>query len=113
MNTLKEPIRTSVPLTAEKGERCEPVLKLTRILVPMDFSKTCEKALDYAVPLAREFGATITVLHAIEPPRWTLSSYLPGEPTSTNSLVYANKVHHDLSTQCALRFAGRVRAPQK
>lgn len=78
MNTLKEPIRTSVPLTAEKGERCEPVLKLTRILVPMDFSKTCEKALDYAVPLAREFGATITVLHAIEPPPYSMDlTYLP------------------------------------
>ena len=76
MNTLKEPIRTGVP--GEKAERSEPVLKLTRILVPMDFSKTSERALDYAVPLAREFGATITVLHAIEPPPYSMDlTYLP------------------------------------
>lgn len=42
------------------------VLKLTNILVPIDFSMTSQKALMYAVPFAREFDARITLVHAIE-----------------------------------------------
>jgi len=42
-------------------------LKLTKILVPIDFSPTSQKALQYAVPFARQFGAKITLLYAIEP----------------------------------------------
>ena len=43
------------------------ILKLKSILVPIDFSKISQKALEYAVPLAKQFGAKITLLHAIEP----------------------------------------------
>jgi universal stress protein A len=39
------------------------VLKLKSILVPLDFSAASEKALTYAVPLAKQFGAKITLLH--------------------------------------------------
>jgi universal stress protein A len=39
------------------------VLALKTILVPIDFSEGSEKALDYAVPFAMQFGARITVLH--------------------------------------------------
>ena len=35
--------------------------------MPIDFSKISQKALDYAVPLAKQFHAKITLLHAIEP----------------------------------------------
>jgi universal stress protein A len=56
----------------------EPILKLKSILVPIDFSRTSQKALDYALPLAKQFGATITLLHAIEPPPYSLDlAYLP------------------------------------
>ena len=40
---------------------------ISSILVPVDFSKESEKALAYAIPLARQFGARLTLLHAIEP----------------------------------------------
>ena len=43
------------------------MLKFKSILVPIDFSRISRKALDYAVPLAKHFGAKITLLHAIEP----------------------------------------------
>ncbi|MBI3848851.1 MAG: universal stress protein [Verrucomicrobia bacterium] len=41
-------------------------LKLKRILVPIDFSKASVRALQYAVPLAEQFGATICLVHVVE-----------------------------------------------
>jgi nucleotide-binding universal stress UspA family protein len=35
--------------------------------VPIDFSESSGKALDYAVPFARQFGAKLTLLHVVEP----------------------------------------------
>jgi universal stress protein A len=61
------------------------ILKFKSILVPIDFSKISWKALDYAVPLAKHFGAKITLLHAIEPPPYSADlTYVPmgeGFPT--------------------------------
>ena len=42
-------------------------LNVSRILVPVDFSDTSNKALPYAVALAEDMGAKITLLHVIEP----------------------------------------------
>ncbi|MEO8429280.1 MAG: universal stress protein, partial [Verrucomicrobiota bacterium] len=42
-----------------------PVFKLKKILVPVDFSQCSEKALQYAIPFARQFGATITLLNVV------------------------------------------------
>jgi len=38
------------------------------ILVPVDFSDTSERALDYAVDLAKQLGAKVVVMHAYELP---------------------------------------------
>jgi len=38
-----------------------------RILVPLDFSLTSLRALDVAVPLAREAGARLCLLHVVDP----------------------------------------------
>jgi hypothetical protein len=38
-------------------------LNLKEILVPIDFSECSKKALRYAVPLAEQFGAALTVLY--------------------------------------------------
>ncbi len=43
------------------------LLNIQSILVPIDFSPASEKALAYAVPLARQFGAKLTLLHVVEP----------------------------------------------
>ena len=40
---------------------------ITRILVPTDFSEPAEAALSYARAVARGLGATLHVLHVIEP----------------------------------------------
>lgn len=45
-----------------------PIFRLKEILVPVDFTECTEKALFYALPFARQFGATVTLLHVIEQP---------------------------------------------
>lgn len=40
--------------------------RLKQILVPVDFSECSRKALLYALPFARQFGAGITLLHVVE-----------------------------------------------
>lgn len=42
------------------------VFKLSKILVPVDFSECSKKAIQYAIPFARQFGASITLLHVVQ-----------------------------------------------
>ena len=44
-----------------------PVFKLRRILVPVDFSRCSKKALQYAIPFARQFEAGLVLLHVVQP----------------------------------------------
>ena len=41
---------------------------ITRILVPTDFSRPSERALDYARNLAQQFGASLHLLHVMNRP---------------------------------------------
>ena len=41
---------------------------ITRILVPTDFSRPSERALDYARDLAEQFGASLHLLHVVNRP---------------------------------------------
>ena len=41
--------------------------RIKKILVPVDFSECARKALQYAVPLAREHKATLTLLYVVPP----------------------------------------------
>jgi universal stress protein A len=79
MNTLKQRSQPGgVSATRVRVELAPSTIKLTSILVPIDFSKISQKALDYAVPFAKQFGAKITLLHAIEPPPYRRDlTYLP------------------------------------
>ena len=42
--------------------------RITRILVPTDFSATADAALEYAYVLAEQFGASIELLHVLDDP---------------------------------------------
>jgi universal stress protein A len=85
MNMLKELPREDFTSSTATVEFAQPSLRLKSILVPIDFSRCSRKALDCALPLARQFGAEITLLHAIEPPPYSMDlSYIPrseGFPT--------------------------------
>lgn len=66
-------------VTLELNRRDEPLmaaatraavtspLKLQRILVPIDFSNCSKKALQYALPMAREHQAELTLLYVVPP----------------------------------------------
>lgn len=61
------PEESQVPSARGTTTPVIPVFKLEQILVPVDFTDCTEKALAYAVPFARQFNATLTLLHVIEP----------------------------------------------
>lgn len=56
------------------GAAVKPLFKIKKILVPVDFSDCSQKALAYAVPFARQFSATLDVLHIV-PPYYALDPY--------------------------------------
>jgi nucleotide-binding universal stress UspA family protein len=65
MNT-PSPIPDPAPATPTAAAG-EPALVLGRILVPLDFSEHAAKALRFAAALARQFNATLVLVHIIEP----------------------------------------------
>ena len=83
-------MNTSTAVLGRGGQREEietipPKLKLRTIVVPIDFSEASEKALDYAIPFARQFGAKITLLF-VSPAQCQANefAYLPIEETAVN-----------------------------
>jgi nucleotide-binding universal stress UspA family protein len=53
---------------ARSATTAAPLLIRTKsILVPLDFSEPSQKALSYAVALARQFKAKLTLIHVVEP----------------------------------------------
>jgi nucleotide-binding universal stress UspA family protein len=49
------------------GVSFAPLFHLKKILVPVDFSDCSDKALEYAIPLAKQFDAELTLLHVLQP----------------------------------------------
>jgi len=81
MNTLTE----NPKQPAKEIATMPPELRLRNILVPIDFSAASEKALSYAVPLARQFHAKITLLYVSQEQLCgTEFAYLPIEESAVN-----------------------------
>ena len=53
------------PLSASELAAPLPVFRLKKLLVPIDFSECSRKALQYAIPLARQFDAELHLLHVV------------------------------------------------
>ncbi len=59
--------RRDEALLAEGNQPLAPSpFRLKKILVPIDFSECSRKALQYAIPLARQFEASLTLLHVVQ-----------------------------------------------
>jgi len=67
--------RSDEGLLEAAGSAARPAaFKIRQILVPVDFSECSKKALRYAVALAREHEAAVTLMHAV-PTDYALGEY--------------------------------------
>ena len=66
--------RRDESLMAAASRAAPTPLRLKRILVPIDFSDCAKKALRYAIPLAKEHEAAITLLYVV-PPDYAVGEY--------------------------------------
>jgi nucleotide-binding universal stress UspA family protein len=55
----------------ETVQQRETALKIKTILVAVDLSSHSERTVAYAVPIARQFGASLKVIHVYVPPNGT------------------------------------------
>ncbi len=93
------------------GKRRVPLtIDLDTILVPIDFSEHSKKALEYAVPFARQFKASIDLLYVVEPTIYPadFSFGQVGFPNVEEELRVRG--HHELEQLIAKTIGGRVKA---
>jgi universal stress protein A len=62
LNRRDEPLMAAATRTAVKSP-----FRIKHLLVPIDFSECSKKALQYAIPLAKEQEAAITLLYVVTP----------------------------------------------
>ena len=105
-------------IIVELGSKDEGLLQpipfqLQRILVPVDFSKTSEKAIQYAVPLAAAFAAEVMLVYVVQP--YSLSAelgYIPPEMAISQQEIIAI-AREELDKLCAKVIGQRVRSQVK
>jgi universal stress protein A len=73
------------------------IIKLKKILVPIDFSDTSKKALSYAIAFARQFGGKITLLHVVEPYIYPIDPTFAPYPIPVNETGLEKKLELKLS----------------
>jgi nucleotide-binding universal stress UspA family protein len=56
--------RRATPARTDRAKR--ELFKIDNVLVPLDFSRPSFKALEYALPLAKHFGAKLHLVHAFD-----------------------------------------------
>lgn len=90
---------------------------LNRILVPIDFSECSRKALLYAIPLAKEHGAALTLLYVV-PTQYTTYDY--GGPNAplleSQAFVAAEKQLRELQpdpAQVSSEVLVRIGSPEQ
>lgn len=83
-------------------------MKIKKICVAIDFSKLSYEALDYAIDLARELGARLSVLYVVEPLEFAGVDVLGGTPIATQSIVdeHLKQARRELERVKSRRLAG-------
>ena len=82
------------------------MVSITRILVPTDFSAASDAALTYARSLARQFGASINLVHVFEDP-FASGAFL-GDGIVTMPLDLRESLERAAREQLATRHAEHV-----
>ena len=79
-----------------------PTLTLRQILVPLDFSGKSRQALDFAVPLAEQYGGKISLIHVVEP----VYSYPP--PGDAGVAVFPARTTTEASKETLAELARKL-----
>lgn len=76
-------------------------MQLRTIVVPIDFSPAAADAKEWAIDLARRYGASVVVAHVVEPVAWPVSP--EGLMLTPTDLVGPNRRELDaaLAAECA------------
>jgi hypothetical protein len=69
-------------------------VQVKKVLVPIDFSESSLKALKYAVAFAGQFGASICLVHVVEPASFL--NDVRNVPLAVSDGEVANMLHHKL-----------------
>lgn len=67
-NPFRLPSGSSLEKDSTESKLIPPAARIREILVPIDFSEHSTIVLRYALELAEQFGAAITLINVIEPP---------------------------------------------
>ena len=89
------PDEPAIPATREDSERTAHLFKIRRILVPIDFSSCSKKALRYAIPFAKQFGARLCLLYVGQ------GYYMVPELAPTDLMSYKLSERADIAAKLA------------
>ncbi|MBI5388647.1 MAG: universal stress protein [Verrucomicrobia bacterium] len=96
--------RQAEQLLASAGSPAPSPFRLKRILVPVDFSDCSKKALQYAVPFARQFNASLVLLNVVQV-SYPAGEFGPVEPPLPDT-VMEDTSRKELETLAATEIAG-------
>lgn len=85
--------------------------RLTKILVPTDFSKCSQAAFEYGLQLARDFGAELRLVHVINPHAYPFGDkYAALDPAELlrQTNYAAQKQMRSMAVKAKARYSGRV-----
>jgi universal stress protein A len=86
----------AIPAVRENSQRAaRPMFKIRRILVPIDFSSCSKKALQYAIPFAKQFGARLCLLYVGQ------GYYMVPELAPTDLMSYKLSERADIAAKLA------------
>lgn len=103
--------KVGVELTDKDGALLKSLpFEVGRILVPVDFSDTSTKALQYAVPFGAAFDAEVVLLHVLQPYSIPVElGYLPPEWVE-NQQAFAKSALDELGKLCIREIGARARS---
>jgi len=78
---------------------------IKRILVPVDFSKSSLKALDYALALAKTFKAEVVVLYVVEPVYYSAPDLTGGAETMVTLMDEQRRIGRQQLLRLEQRYA--------